>query len=208
MLPPSLPLSESLSSIWRAGQRAPSSFLRGVTILSSYRDLCDFASSFRNRLRDSSDAEGCDARHSVHCLLPPAAPGSMNGRAGFPERARKEKGMFRRRRYTCQPASARAAPPSGRSGLLLVAPMQVVVVVVVQDFICETAWNGIQIRRRTHAHAHTGAQCLERYRNCLLRPSCVHQGGMNERRDIYVSLPSNKVQRTRLHRIGCECIAF
>ena len=76
--------------------------------------------------------------------------------------------MFRRRRYTCQPASE----PSGRSSLLLVAPMQVVVVVV-QDFICETAWNGIQIRRRTHAHAHTGAQCLERYRNCLLRPSCA-----------------------------------
>ena len=102
--------------------------------------------------------------------------------------------MFRRRRYTCQPARARAAPPSGRSSLLLVAPMQVVVVVV-QDFICETAWNGIQIRRRTHAHAHTGAQCLERYRNCLRRPSCVHQGGMNERPDV--SLTPNQVQGTR-----------
>ena len=162
--------------------------------MSSYRDLCDFATSFRNRLRDSFDAEGCNARRTVHCLLPPAAPGSMNGRTSWLSGTSKEGEGHVPPTSLHLPASARAAPPSGRSSLLLVAPMQVVVVVV-QDFICETAWNGIQIRRRTHAHAHTGAQCLERYRNCLRRPSCVHQGGMNERPDV--SLTSNQVQRTR-----------
>ena len=172
--------------------------------MSSYRDLCDFASSFRNRLRDSFDAEGYNARHSVHCLLPPATPGSMNGRTSWLSGTSKEGEGHVPPTSLHLPASARAAPPSGRSSLLLVAPMQVVVVVV-QDFICETAWNGIQIRRRTHAHAHTGAQCLERYRNCLLRSSCVHQGGMNERPDV--SFTSDQVQRTRLDCILLDCIA-
>ena len=40
---------------------------------------------------------------------------------------------------------------------------------LVEDFICEAARNGIQIRRRTHArthsHTHTGVQYLERYRS-------------------------------------------
>ena len=136
--------------------------------------------------------------------MPPAAPGSMNGRKSWLSGTSKEGEGHVPPTSLHLPASARAAPPSGRSSLLLVAPMQVVVVVV-QDFICETAWNGIQIRRRTHAHAHTGAQCLERYRNCLRRPSCVHQGGMNERPDV--SLTSDQVQRTRLDCILSDCIA-
>ena len=50
-----------------------------------------------------------------------------------------------------------------------------VVVVVVEDFICEAARNGIQIRRRaralSHSHTHTGVQYLGRDRKVFACPS-------------------------------------